>query len=72
MKFNRAMALHGDLAFSKLSKKAQSFCFCTDEIRLYKANNKFYVRGTIEFDALSFEELNKLFEDMYDALDEEI
>lgn len=65
----------GELAVLGLSKKAQTFYNETDPLAVFELETdngaRYDVRGFVDFDGLTFEELQAQFEELHDALEEE-
>ena len=68
MEFTRYEERNGERALRKLSQKA--FQVCSDYIPLsvYDREGKYYTRGIFEADDLTFEELDRFFCDITDAM----
>ena len=52
----------------RLSAKACSVYAAYDPVEIYCVNDKYYLRGIFEADEMTFEELDKFFSDIADAL----
>ena len=52
----------------RLSDKAFSVYAAYDPIDIYYKDGAYYLRGMFEADAMTFEEMDKLFSDVADAL----
>lgn len=66
MKFNNSNKLKAEITLRSLSDKAYEVYSGIDSLAVYEVDNKFYLRGALEYDELSLEELDQLFCDMAD------
>ena len=55
-------------ALKRLSDKAFSVYASYDPIDIYYKEGKYYLRGVFEADEMSFEEMDKFFSDIADAM----
>lgn len=53
----------------RLSAKAYSVYTAYDPVEIYCLNERYYLRGVFEADEMTFEELDKFFSDIADALE---
>ena len=53
----------------RLSAKAYSVYAAYDPVEIYCLNERYYLRGVFEADEMTFEELDKFFSDIADALE---
>lgn len=67
MKFNN----NHKVTLRGLSDKAYEVYSGIDPLDVYEVDNKFYLRGALEYDELSLEELDQLFCDMADEWEQE-
>ena len=82
-KFTKIEKINGELACRNLSAKADGVYSTSDPLEVYEVSEKeytgdectgykntYYVRGIIDADDLSFDELNELFEEFADEVKE--
>ena len=67
MNFTAKDKIHPKL-LRRLSAKAYSVYAAYDPVEIYCVNDKYYLRGVFEADEMTFEELDKFFSDIADAL----
>ena len=74
MKYTNEMKVKGELAVRNLSDKAQKFYNETDPISVYASYNGMYaVDGCMgSAEDLTLEQLESMFEEMYDDLNESV
>lgn len=70
MKFNNSNKLKAEITLRGLSDKAYEVYSDISPLDVYEVDNKFYLRGALEYDELSLEELEQLFCDMADEFDD--
>lgn len=81
-KFTKTEKINGEYACRNLSAKADEIYSASDPLDVYEVSerlytgdeytgckNTYFVRGIIDADELTFEELNELFEDFADEME---
>lgn len=63
--FNNTEKINGELATRRFSKDAYKYYSGTNPLTIYEveceSEKRYYVRGVIETDSLTFDELNEMF-----------
>ena len=68
--FTTSNKIDAEIALRKLNKKASDFYRDADPLKVYLVDGKFYIRGIIEENELTFEEIEELFAAYSDELND--
>jgi hypothetical protein len=68
MKFSNYERRQGEMSIRNLSDKAKAVYNAMDFVEVYQREDKFYVRGILEADDMTFEEFDEFFCEIAAAL----